>query len=150
MRESFRTTPLIHDHCFADYFPLRAHNGSSRNREAQMITVPAPMRAFSVPGPWSRVPFIPRFFSQNPSTPHPPTLWKSFFDHFIPCNLQYINILHYSPVDEVVNLNADFHPFFGHFRGKIGTESAVFVDFFTAAANSPYLSATPFAASFLF
>jgi hypothetical protein len=58
--------------------------------------------------------------------------------------------MHFSTVNEVVNLNADFRPFFGHFRGKIGTESAVFVDFFTAAANSPYHSATPFAASFLF
>jgi hypothetical protein len=46
-------------------------------------------------------------------TPHPPYLWKSFFDHFISCNLQYINSLHFCTVDESVTANPRFFPVFG-------------------------------------
>ena len=37
--------------------------------------------------------------------PHPPSLWKSFFDPFISCNLLGINSLHFRPVDESVTAN---------------------------------------------
>ena len=63
---------------FADYYPFRAHNGSSRKREAQMITAPAPIRAFSAPSPESLAPFIPCFFSQNSFTTHPPPCGNHF------------------------------------------------------------------------
>ena len=56
-------SPLITDHCFADYFPPRAHNGSSRKCEAHMTTVQSPTRAILVPGPFSLVP-VPCFSSQ--------------------------------------------------------------------------------------
>jgi hypothetical protein len=90
---------------FAHNFLLRAHNGGSHKSEAQM-TLQSPMRANLFHVLCSL--YFPLFFPQNSSHPHPPYLWKSFFDLFIPCNLQEINNMHFSPVDESVTANPVF------------------------------------------
>src|ERR1035438_10169262 len=64
-----------------------------------------------VPGPCFSSPFL-RFFPQNPPDPHPPYLWKSFFEQFIHYNLHVINSLHFYYVDELVTANPVFFPFF--------------------------------------
>jgi hypothetical protein len=55
-------------------------------------------------------------------TPHPPCLWKSFFNHFISYNLHVINNLHFRTVNESVTENPVFCPFFGPFWGKNGSK----------------------------
>jgi hypothetical protein len=69
------------------------------------------------------------FLTPEKGYPHPPTLWKSFFDSFISCNLHDINSLHFRPVDESVTANPRFSSFFGLFWGKNGSKSAVFDGF---------------------
>jgi hypothetical protein len=53
------------------------------------------------------------YLPQISGSPPPPYLWKSFFDHFISCNLLIINILHFYHVDESVTANLVFCPLFG-------------------------------------
>jgi hypothetical protein len=48
MPESFRTTPLAPDHCFADYFPLPAHNQSNQ-KAIPLRSLTTENRIFSSP-----------------------------------------------------------------------------------------------------
>jgi hypothetical protein len=87
----------------ADYFPVMAHN-QSMNKVQRTGTF------YSLfPGPFFLVSFL-LFFSLKSADPHPPSLWKSFFNHFIPRNLHEINSLNFYPVDESVTVNLDLCP----------------------------------------
>jgi hypothetical protein len=48
VRESFHTTPLTPDHCFADYFPLPAHNQSNQ-KAIPLRSLTTENRIFSPP-----------------------------------------------------------------------------------------------------
>jgi hypothetical protein len=87
---------------------------------------PVPYSLFSIPCFSS--PFH-RSFSLKSTYPHPPYLWKSFFDLFIPCNLQIINNIHFCSVDESVTANPRFCPFFGPKRGLFAPKWPLFRQF---------------------
>ena len=86
--------------------------------------------------PCSLFPVFPLFFPQNRPAPHPPTLWKSFFDHFISCNLHIINNMHFWYVNESVTANPVFCPVFGQKRLFFASDLPLFDDF-CKPAKSP-------------
>ena len=114
----------------ADYFALRAHNGSSHKREAQMITVPAPIRAFSVPGPRSLFPA--HFAVSSPKidlTPTPLPCGNHFFGPSVFRNSHVFNSMHFHPVDESVTANRDFCPYLTPKRADLTPKSLFFASF---------------------
>ena len=118
---------LAAPHVFADNFHTDAHNGSSRKREAQMITAPAPIRAFSLHSPWTLALFIPRFFSQNSYTPTPPTVKPRFWSARFRVNLNKQNILDVPPCSRSSKHKCRFSPLFWPFSRQIWQKIGCFL-----------------------
>jgi hypothetical protein len=101
-----------------------------------MTTVQSPTRAilFTVLCSLSTAHCSP-FLPLNSAYPPPPTLWKSFFDHFIPRNLRVFNNMHFCYVNESVTANPVFCPVFGQ-KGRFLVPDLPLFDDFCKPANS--------------
>jgi hypothetical protein len=75
-------------------------------------------------------------YPKNGLPPTPPYLWKSFFDHFILCNLNEINSLHFCHVDESVTANPRFCPFLAPKRADLTPKTHFFEPFFSKIQRS--------------